>query len=57
MFPTFLYGRRSPFVREPQPWTRGEGGEIETEGLALMAKDMGRECWGMPNLEVVHLDR
>jgi glycosyltransferase involved in cell wall biosynthesis len=29
-------------------------GEIETEGLALMAHDMGYECWGMPNLEVRH---
>jgi hypothetical protein len=30
------------------------GGELETEGLALMAHDMGYECWGMPNLEVRH---
>lgn len=57
VFPTFLYGRRNRFARTPQPWTGGEGGEIETEGLALMAKDMGHECWGMPNLEIVHLDR
>ncbi len=29
-------------------------GEIETEGLGMMAHDMGHECWGMPNLEVKH---
>jgi len=27
---------------------------IETEGLAIMAKDMGYRCWGLPNLEIVH---
>jgi len=27
---------------------------IETEGLAVMAKDMGYSCWGLPNLEIVH---
>lgn len=29
-------------------------GEIETEGLGMMAHDMGYECWGMPNLEIKH---
>lgn len=28
---------------------------IETEGLAMMARDMGYKAWGMPNLEVIHL--
>jgi GT2 family glycosyltransferase len=27
---------------------------IETEGLALMAKDMGYRCWGLPKLEIYH---
>lgn len=27
---------------------------IETEGLALMAKDMGYSCWGLPQLEITH---
>ena len=27
---------------------------IETEGLAVMAKDMGYTCWGLPNLEIFH---
>jgi hypothetical protein len=29
-------------------------GEIETEGLGIMAHEMGYECWGMPNLEILH---
>ncbi len=29
-------------------------GEIETEGLGIMADDMGHTCWGMPNLETKH---
>lgn len=29
-------------------------GEMETEGLGIMANDMGHECWGMPNLEIRH---
>ncbi len=27
---------------------------IETEGLALMARDMGYKCWGLPRLEIFH---
>jgi hypothetical protein len=27
---------------------------IETEGLAVMARDMGYGCWGLPHLEIVH---
>lgn len=29
-------------------------GYIETEGLAMMAKDMGYACWALPQLVVVH---
>ena len=29
-------------------------GYIETEGLAMMARDMGARCWGLPNLRIVH---
>ncbi len=54
VFPAFLYGRRSPFARDPSPYDARGVGEVETEGLALMAKDMGYECWGMPDLEIVH---
>lgn len=57
VFPTFLYGRENPAVRRPNPWARHDVGEVETEGLGLMAADMGYQCWAMPNLEIVHLDR
>ena len=54
VFPAYLYGRQSPFARDPTPLVGRGVGEVETEGLGLMAKDMGIECWGMPNLEIVH---
>ena len=54
VFPAYLYGRRSPLARDPSPYDPHGVGEVETEGLALMAKDMGYECWGMPQLEIVH---
>jgi peptide chain release factor subunit 1 len=54
VFPPFFYGGRSPFVRDPHPLRGKSVGEIETEGLAIMAKDMGIECWGLPDLEIIH---
>lgn len=54
IFPPYLYGRQSRFARDTSPFTGRGIGEVETEGLGMMAKDMGYECWGMPNLEIVH---
>jgi len=54
IFPPYFYGRRSRWIRTEHPLTRGEAGEIETEGLGIMAKDMGLECWGLPDLEILH---
>lgn len=54
VFPAFPYGTRSPHLRPQNAVTGRRGGEVETEGLALMAKDMGHEVWGMPDLEIVH---
>jgi hypothetical protein len=54
VFPPFLYGARSRWVRDPHPLRGSHVGEIETEGLAIMAKDMGIECWGLPDLEIRH---
>jgi glycosyltransferase involved in cell wall biosynthesis len=31
-------------------------GYIETEGLAMMARDMGQSCWALPQLRIVHAD-
>jgi peptide chain release factor subunit 1 len=47
IFPAFPYGLHNPRIR-------GDGGEFETEGLGIMARDMGYKCWGMPNLEIRH---
>ena len=55
IFPPFLYGPTHRLARRPGPWAAlGQSGEIETEGLGLMAADMGHQCWGMPDLEVLH---
>lgn len=53
-FPSYPYGVRSPYARAQNEVAGSGGGEYETEGLAMMAKDMGHETWGMPNLEIVH---
>jgi peptide chain release factor subunit 1 len=47
LFPAFPYGLRNAHIR-------GDRGELETEGLGMMAHDMGYRCWGMPNLEIRH---
>jgi peptide chain release factor subunit 1 len=49
IFPAFPYGRGNPLIR-PDYF------EVETEGLGIMATDMGYRCWGMPHLEVIHRD-
>jgi len=53
IFPPFLYGRRNGLIRNDN-FFPSSAGEIETEGLGVMASDMGYECWGMPNLEILH---
>ena len=55
VFPAYPYGVGSPQARSRNAVTGRLGGELETEGLALMAKDMGHEVWGMPDLEIIHL--
>ncbi len=52
IFPAFRYGLRNTAIRDPHPvWGAGE---IETEGLAMLARDMGYQCWGLPDLEIIH---
>jgi len=48
IFPPFAYGNENPLIR------KDNFGEIETEGLGIMASDMGLQCWGMPRLEIKH---
>jgi hypothetical protein len=54
IFPPFFYGRGSEAVRRRHPLLGKAAGELETEGLAIMARDMGVQCWGLPNLEILH---
>lgn len=54
IFPPFPYGAANPAVRSPHPLGLAVRGELETEGLGIMAQDMGYQAWGMPNLEIVH---
>lgn len=50
VFPCYPYGLPNPRIRSDNYWM----GEIETEGLGIMAHDIGVECWGMPRLEIKH---
>ena len=54
IFPPFLYGRASDAIRRKHPLFGNAAGELETEGLGIMARDMGVQCWGLPNLEIIH---
>jgi hypothetical protein len=47
IFPPFPYGRPNARIRTDTP-------ELETEGLGIMAQDMGYKCWGLPYLEIRH---
>ena len=52
VFPPFPYGRANAIMRRPHPlWDEGE---IESEGLGMLAHDMGCQCWGVADLEVIH---
>lgn len=55
IWPAFRYGLANPLARtDPAMLGRPELGEIETEGLGMMAADMGLTCWGLPHLEIRH---
>ena len=56
IFPPYFYGTASALAREANGMTASRG-EIETEGLGLMAADMNLQCWGAPNLEILHRNR
>jgi len=47
IFPAFQFGIENPLVRPGR-------GELETEGLGIMAHELGYQCWGMTRLEVIH---
>jgi hypothetical protein len=51
---------RDGLIFPPFPYSaagaRVPGIYFETEGLGLMANDMGYSCWGMPRLEIQHMN-
>ncbi|HKS25426.1 MAG TPA: hypothetical protein VJZ76_21735 [Thermoanaerobaculia bacterium] len=53
IFPHYPYGLANPRIRTNNYWR----GELETEGLGIMAADAGVQCWGMPHLEIKHHPR
>jgi hypothetical protein len=58
IFPPFLYGQRNPKVRTRSDiFMPDDEGEIETEGLGIMASDMSLKCWCLPKLEIIHANR
>lgn len=55
VWPAYLYGNDNPRKRTDPARIAREGiGEIETEGLAMMAYDMGIACVGVPGIQVIH---
>jgi hypothetical protein len=48
IFPPFPYGLHNDRIRPGEPC------EVETEGLGIMAGDMGHSCWAVPGLEILH---
>ena len=54
VFPSFPYGAANKTVRDPGPW--GPVGELDTEGLGILARDMGVQPWGMPGVVIRHRD-
>jgi glycosyltransferase involved in cell wall biosynthesis len=57
VWPAFPYGLANARVRtDPATIGRPGVGELESEGLAIMAADMGILCLGVPNVQIRHAD-
>lgn len=56
IFPAAPYGDGNPRIRRVEDgcFDPGNPGELETEGLGIMASDMNVQCWGLPELEILH---
>lgn len=55
IFPPFAFGERHPAVRDQNPCLPpGRAGEIESEGLGIMALAMGHQPWAAPDIEIIH---
>ena len=57
IFPSFPFGTRHPAIRpESGTWLQGLLVKSKPRASAIMAQAMGAQCWGMPNLEILHRD-
>jgi peptide chain release factor subunit 1 len=55
VFPPFAFGERHPAIRDHNPCLPpGRAGEIETEGLGIMALAMGHQPWAAQDIEILH---
>jgi len=55
IFPPFAFGERHPAIRDRNPFLPpGRVGEVETEGLGIMALAMGHQPWAAPDIEILH---
>lgn len=55
VFPPFAFGDRHPAIRDQNPFLPGgRAGEVETEGLGIMALAMGHQPWAAPDIEIIH---
>ena len=55
IFPPFAFGERHPAIRDHNPCLpEGRAGEIETEGLGIMALAMGHQPWAAHDIEILH---
>ena len=58
IFPPKPYGQGNPRIRDASNcYDPTCPGELETEGLGIMASDMNVQCWGLPELEILHRKR
>ena len=58
IFPPEPYGQGNPRIRQaPNCHDPARPGELETEGFGIMASDMNVQCWGLPELEILHRKR
>lgn len=55
VWPSWRHGLAHPSARtDPAAVGRPELGEVESEGLGLLAADMGITCIGLPDVEIIH---
>lgn len=55
VFPPFAFGERHPAIRDQNPCLpEGRAGEVESEGLGIMALAMGHQPWAATDIEILH---